>query len=217
MKTLLIDKTRESLAPLHELLQARGYDVSFSTEKEGWEKAAAGAGLVFLGAGLDRKNVLNIARRLRALPGGKHSLVLAVSTQPPVSELDALLEAGVDDYILIADDREPLPARLKVVERQAHQAFGDAAVLHQAAGQDEQRDGQEGERVDPRLQLHGHRRDGDTALRHQRQDAGQDHREGHGYVQRQQHHERRHQDRHRQQPDTRLLLHLQERSMCTHR
>ncbi|HRY28946.1 MAG TPA: PAS domain S-box protein, partial [Elusimicrobiota bacterium] len=28
-----------------------------------------------------------------------------------------------DDYILIADDREPLPARLKVVERQAHQAL----------------------------------------------------------------------------------------------
>ena len=59
-----------------------------------------------------------------------------------------------------------------------HQPLGDSPLLHQAPGQDEKRNGQKREGVDPRIELQGDRRDRNRSLPEKGQDTGQGHAEG---------------------------------------
>ena len=77
--------------------------------------------------------------------------------------------------------KPPLDVSHEVLGEQ-DQPLRNPPLFHESPGEDEQRYGQKRERVDPGIELQGHRGDGNSPLPEQGQDAGQGHGERHGDI-----------------------------------
>ena len=119
MRTLLLQTSPGAQAWIHEALQARGHAVDAIDEPSAAWRAYASANhsLVVLAGDLDAN--LDLCRRIRDRDGDDATTVVAVLEEAEAPLLQAVLDAGADDYVLTSMGPERMHARLAFIERNA--------------------------------------------------------------------------------------------------
>jgi len=104
---------------LEAVLKARGWAVdSFATAEDAWVACQAQAyDLAVLDWMLPGKTGLELCQQIRALDWGDRTLVLVETARSRTSDLQAVLEAGADDYLSKPLDPDLLDVRLAIAER----------------------------------------------------------------------------------------------------
>ena len=102
-----------------ELLHERGHEVvALGNGAAAWRMLRTDAyPLVVLDLGLPGLDGLELCRRLRRLPQGDASVVLVVTARTAPNDLQAVLDAGADDYLAKPFDPDLFDVRLAVMER----------------------------------------------------------------------------------------------------
>jgi sigma-B regulation protein RsbU (phosphoserine phosphatase) len=120
MKTLIVDDDASMLLLLTEILRGRGHDVTACADAENaWEAYQQEAyPLVVLDWLLPGMDGVQLCRRMRALPHGDRSVILMVTGRDQAEDLQAVLEAGADDYLAKPLNIDLLEVRLTIAERQ---------------------------------------------------------------------------------------------------
>ena len=119
MNILLLEderRTKDSIAPR---LQSLGHDVSVYGDAESALDAYQQnfCPLVVLDLGLPEMNGAAFCRRLRALPQGERSLILALTGPDLPEDFQAAIDAGIDEFLNIPVSQERLHARLTILAR----------------------------------------------------------------------------------------------------
>jgi len=78
--------------------------------------------LVIFDFGTSRLGGLELCRRIRAHEAGRATFILIVATHDDPRGLEAMLDAGADDYIAQPSSPKHLRARIEIAERQVDQA-----------------------------------------------------------------------------------------------
>lgn len=103
-----------------EILRTRGHDVTACADAEaGWsEWQEADFPLVLLDLRLPGMDGLELCRRIRRSEEGTRAIILVVTGRDEPETLEAVLEAGADDYIRKPIDVGLLNVRLAIAERE---------------------------------------------------------------------------------------------------
>ena len=122
MKTLLVEDDATTRCLLEALLQARGYEVTAVADAESaWPLCEQTAfPLIVLDWLLPGMDGLTLCRKVRGLAHGDRSLVVVLTSRDQPDDLQAVLEAGADDYLSKPVDSARLNVRLTIAERQVH-------------------------------------------------------------------------------------------------
>ncbi|HSQ02581.1 MAG TPA: sigma 54-interacting transcriptional regulator, partial [Burkholderiales bacterium] len=120
VKTLLVEDDLTTRSLLKGLLEARGYEVSACADGESaWELYTRTAyPLVLLDLMLPGIDGLQLCRRMRGLPHGDRSIIVVLTGRNQPQDLQAVLDAGADDYLTKPVDAQRLAVRLTIAERQ---------------------------------------------------------------------------------------------------
>jgi CheY-like chemotaxis protein len=113
---LVVDDNPDITETMTLLLQAWGYRTLSATDGEAGLALAEAQrpDIVLMDIGMPRMDGYEMARRIRALPGGKAMTLIAVSGWGQAGDLARSREAGIDEHLLKPVD----PARLReVLER----------------------------------------------------------------------------------------------------
>lgn len=120
MRTLFFWQDDIEQACIEQALKARRHDVQVCSDVEAaWQAYTAKRHpLVVLMYGGEA--ALDLCRRIRSCETGDATTVVAVLKEAATEPLQTVLDAGVDDYLLVTLSPERLNARLAFVERNAH-------------------------------------------------------------------------------------------------
>ena len=110
VRILVVDDHREAAELLAEYLTDEGFEVQRAADGEGALLLAVSFApqVVLLDIGLPRMSGLEVARRLRELPGTRDSLLIALTGYNLAEERDASRLAGFDRHLLKPIDLEEL-------------------------------------------------------------------------------------------------------------
>lgn len=119
MRVLLADDDELMRELIAAVLEAHGHTVeSFADGDAVWAAfGAAPAALVVLDWQMPRADGLEVCRRIRAHPEGAHAYLIVVTARSGSRNLDAVLDAGADDYLSKPVSPEDIVARLRIAER----------------------------------------------------------------------------------------------------
>lgn len=139
LRTLVVDDDPAMRALLVTLCQARGHAVEEAgSGGEALERLThAPSGLVDLVLTdwmLPDLDGLSVCRAVRAMPGGDRPVIAVVTARRAPGDLDAVLDAGADDYVMKPIAPEELSVRLRVLEHKV--ALREAKRAAQAALRD---------------------------------------------------------------------------------
>ena len=123
MRVLLVEDEPDLRSLLRDILVAQGHVVTACGTAE-CALAAYGRHahpLVVLDLNLPGMDGLAFCRRVRALPEGKRTVVLVLTGRTGLGTLEAILEAGADDYLPKPFDLERFSIRCTLAERRAEE------------------------------------------------------------------------------------------------
>lgn len=134
MKVLLIEDDPDMQALLGSLLTARGHEVTACADgQEGWEAYRSGAfAIVLVDWLLPGMDGLESCRRIRSLPRGPSTFILAVTGRTQPGDLEQVLDAGADDYLAKPVDLPLLNVRLAIAERLAERRIRQEQALSES-------------------------------------------------------------------------------------
>jgi len=120
MKTLLVEDDATTRFLLESLLRGRGYEVTAVADAEtAWPLCEQEVySLVVLDWLLPGIDGLVLCQRIRSLPHGDRSFVMVLTSRDQSDDLQAVLDAGADDYLTKPVDVARLNVRLTIAERQ---------------------------------------------------------------------------------------------------
>ena len=120
MRVLIVEQDPDLRDLLMEILRLRGHDVTTCQDAETacatYEREAFP--LVLLDWRPPQIDGLQLCRQLRAFPKGDHSIILVLTERDKAEDLQAVLDAGADDYLAKPMDIKLLNVRLVVADRQ---------------------------------------------------------------------------------------------------
>ena len=118
-RALVVEDELANRGLLERVLSERGYHVvACASGEEGWEACQTSLPpLLVLDWMLPGMDGLELCRRVRALPDGERSVVIVATARDGAEDLDAVLEAGADDYITKPLQLPLLRVRLTIAER----------------------------------------------------------------------------------------------------
>ncbi len=130
MRVLLVEDDQITQRFLVRIVESRGHTVdSFSDAEKAWEAYQRGFyPLLLLDWMLPGMSGLDLCRNVRNSPFGPFSIVLVVTAMNEAEHLEAVLEAGADDYIAKPIAQKLMNVRLAVAERRV-----DNILLHKEA------------------------------------------------------------------------------------
>lgn len=119
MKALIVEDDKYQAMLLREIMVSLGHQtvVCGSSDEAIAIHQNERHSLVIIDWGLPGMNGADLCRRMRQLPGGDRSFVLAITAKNGINDLFALLDAGVDDYQPKPINVEMLKIRLAIGER----------------------------------------------------------------------------------------------------
>ena len=119
MRVLLADDDELMRELIAAVLEAQGHAVeSFADGEAIWAAfSATPAALVVLDWQMPGADGLAVCRRIRAHADGAHTYLLVVTARSGSQNLDAVLDAGADDYLSKPVSPEDIVARLRIAER----------------------------------------------------------------------------------------------------
>jgi two-component system, LuxR family, sensor kinase FixL len=119
MRVLLVEDDQITQRFLVRIVESRGHTVdSFSDAEKAWEAYQKGSyPLLLLDWMLPGMSGLDLCRNVRNSPQGPFSIVLVVTAMNEAEHLEAVLEAGADDYIAKPIAQKLMNVRLAVAER----------------------------------------------------------------------------------------------------
>lgn len=119
MRILLADDDPPILELLEAVLTAYGHEVEAVRDGDAawaaYQRLAAP--LVLLDWEMPGLNGLEVCRRIREHAGGDRAYILMVTARSKTSDLDAVLDAGADDYLPKPVTPDDVAARLRIAER----------------------------------------------------------------------------------------------------
>jgi DNA-binding NtrC family response regulator len=120
MKTLLVEDDPTTRYLLESILQGRGYETTSVGDAEAaWPLCQQSAyPLIMLDWLLPGMDGLELCGKIRRLPHGDRSLIVVLTSRDQPADLQAVLEAGADDYLTKPVDVARLTVRLAIAERQ---------------------------------------------------------------------------------------------------
>jgi PAS domain S-box-containing protein len=120
MTILLVENSGESY---EQPIQSSGYDATICRDAETAVEACQVSfyPLIVVDLGLPELNITAFCRRIRALPQGDRSMILAMSRRDRPNQLQAAMEAGADEYLLTPLSEEQVRVRFMIIERQLEQ------------------------------------------------------------------------------------------------
>lgn len=128
LRVLLVSGSPEERRFFIEILRSRGHTVTSCRDTESaWEAYRTDPHpLVLLDRVVRGTDGLELCRRIRRSPGGGHCVIIVATGQDEPDDLEAVLDAGADDYIAKPVDVALLKVRLAVAERDvANPSFPD--------------------------------------------------------------------------------------------
>jgi PAS domain S-box-containing protein len=123
MRTLVVEDSRSMRRLLEMLLRERGHEV----ETYGDAESALAAhrehpfDLMLLDWVLPGKSGLELAREVRALPAGDLAVIVVLTGKEGSEQLEAVLDAGANDYLTKPLEPDLLRTRLFIAERTVHE------------------------------------------------------------------------------------------------
>ena len=119
MRVLLADDDELMRELIAAVIEAHGHAVeSFADGEAVWAAfAAAPAALVVLDWQMPRADGLEVCRRIRSHADGAPTYLIVVTARSGSDNLDAVLDAGADDYLSKPVSPEDIVARLRIAER----------------------------------------------------------------------------------------------------
>lgn len=119
MRVLLADDDELMRELIVAVVEAQGHVVeSFADGEAIWAAfSAAPAALVVLDWQMPGADGLEVCRRIRAHAEGAHAYLIVVTARSGSQHLDAVLDAGADDYLSKPVSPEDIVARLRIAER----------------------------------------------------------------------------------------------------
>lgn len=119
MRVLLADDDELMRELIVAVVEAQGHVVeSFADGEAIWAAfSAAPAALVVLDWQMPGADGLEVCRRIRAHAEGAHVYLIVVTARSGSQHLDAVLDAGADDYLSKPVSPEDIVARLRIAER----------------------------------------------------------------------------------------------------
>ena len=118
MRTLVADEDATSRALLEQVLGSRGHDVTACADADtAWTLCQADPpALLLVSSSLLETHGVPLTRRIRAIPGGDRTVILALTASDQPSAMQALLQAGCNDYLMRPLDEALLKVRLAIAE-----------------------------------------------------------------------------------------------------
>lgn len=128
MRALIVDDDPAMRGLLETVAEAAGLDVSAcASGEEAWARYISEPyGLVLLDWILPGMDGVELCRRMRAVPQSEKTVILIVTARRGPADLQAVLEAGADDYIAKPVDPEVLRVRITVAVRTAQNMIARA-------------------------------------------------------------------------------------------
>jgi DNA-binding response OmpR family regulator len=118
-QVLIADDDPTVVLLLEHVLEAmhRPYETADDGEEawEAWQRTHHA--LVVLDIEMPRLDGLEVCRRIRAQDGERHTFILIVTGRDRAADLEAVLDAGADDYVTKPVTGQRLLARLKIAQR----------------------------------------------------------------------------------------------------
>jgi len=120
MKTLLVEDELSSQLFLEEQISLYGHEVTLCADAETALEAYQQSfyPLIVSDLGLPGMDGLEFCRQIRSLPQGDRSMILVITARDTPEDLQAVLNAGADDYLTKPVSAELLNVRLVIVTRQ---------------------------------------------------------------------------------------------------
>ncbi len=120
MKVLIVEDELTFQVFLGERLRFCGHDVTLCADAEtAWDICQQTFyPLIISDLGLPGMDGLEFCRRIRTLPQGDQCVILVITARDAPEDLQAVLDAGADDYLLKPVSRDLLNVRLTIIERQ---------------------------------------------------------------------------------------------------
>ncbi|HEY3081751.1 MAG TPA: response regulator [Chloroflexota bacterium] len=137
LRVLLVEDDPDLREMTTELLEGAGHEVvALGDGVAAWE-ALRGESfpLVVLDVGLPGLDGIEVCRRLRGLPDGDAVMVLVVTARTAPADLQAVLDAGADDYLAKPFDPNLFEVRLAVMERRVAEVARRRQVEAELAAQ----------------------------------------------------------------------------------
>lgn len=130
LNTLVVEDDPAALRLLESLLQKRGHRVTACQRaEEAWQLFQQERfPMVLLDLILPGMSGLELCRRIRALPTSGDSHILVITVMDRMEDLQAVLDAGGDDYLAKPVEVDLLNIRLTIAERQLHARKRQRAV-----------------------------------------------------------------------------------------
>src|SRR5207253_638593 len=124
MKALLVETDEATRRIVEDILLGAGYRVTLHADLgPAWENCRRQPfDLVVVSRQLPGGDSLAFCRRVRSLPGGEDTFVLLLAAGESENDLEAMLEACADDFVLVPVDRQRLEARVAVARRRGQAA-----------------------------------------------------------------------------------------------
>ncbi len=119
MRVLLADDDEMMRELIAAVLEAQGHTVEAFVDGDAIWKAfnAAPTPLLVLDWQMPGADGLEVCRRIRGHADGVHAYILVVTARNGRHDLDAVLDAGADDYLSKPVSPEDIIARLRIAER----------------------------------------------------------------------------------------------------
>lgn len=119
MRTLVVEDSRSMRRLLDLLLRERGHEVTSLENAEAAlvEHIKQPFDLLLLDWVLPGKSGLDLSREVRKLPGGDTAVILVLTGREGPEQLEAVLDAGANDYLTKPLQPEMLKTRLLIAER----------------------------------------------------------------------------------------------------
>ena len=118
-QVLIADDDPTVVLLLEHVLEAmqRGYETADDGEQawEAWQRTRHP--LVVLDIEMPKLDGLEVCRRIRAADGERATFILIVTGRDRAADLEAVLDAGADDYVTKPVTGQRLLARLKIAQR----------------------------------------------------------------------------------------------------
>ncbi|HVM98213.1 MAG TPA: response regulator, partial [Candidatus Acidoferrales bacterium] len=121
LRTLLVEDDATTRRVLEGILRGRGFAVTSVADGEAaWSGCSESLfPLVILDWMLPGIDGLELCRRIRSLPEGDSCVILLMTSRDRPQDLQAVLDAGADDYIAKPVEPSQLHVHLAIAERQA--------------------------------------------------------------------------------------------------
>ena len=119
MRILLADDDELMRELLAAVYAAHGHEVEAFADGDATWKAfeSAPSDMVVLDWEMPRLDGLAVCRRIRAHPAGADTFLQVITAKGGIHNLDAVLDAGADDYLSKPVSPEEIAARLRIAER----------------------------------------------------------------------------------------------------